>query len=65
MTDPRAEDVDELCRLLYHLLVPTEFRDVLRSGPFVFEVDRSMARVHWEMLAGCGARRRAAGAARR
>ena len=51
MTDPRAEDVGDLCKLLYRLLVPTEFRDVLRSGPFVLEVDRSMARVHWEMLA--------------
>ena len=54
MTDPGADDVDELCRLLYHLLVPTEFRDVLRSGPFVFEVDRPLARVHWEMLARVG-----------
>ena len=54
MTDPGADDVDELCRLLYHLLVPAEFRDVLRSGPFVFEVDRKLARVHWEMLARVG-----------
>ena len=51
MTDPRADQVDDLCRLLYRLLVPTEFREVLRSGPFVFEVDRAMAQVHWEMLA--------------
>ena len=50
--------------LLYRLLVPTEFRDLLRSGPFVLEVDRSMARVHWEMLAAAGARRRTAEAAR-
>ena len=54
MTDPGADEVDELCRLLYHLLVPAEFRDVLRSGPFVFEVDRPLARVHWEMLARVG-----------
>ncbi|HKP09958.1 MAG TPA: CHAT domain-containing protein, partial [Gaiella sp.] len=54
MTDPGADQVDELCRLLYHLLVPAEFRDVLRSGPFVFEVDRSLARIHWEMLARVG-----------
>ena len=51
MTDPRAEDVAMLCRLLHRLLVPTEFRDVLHAGPLVFEVDRAMARVHWEMLA--------------
>ena len=49
MTDPPASDVDELCRLLQRLLVPGEFADVLRSGSFVFEVDRSLARLHWEM----------------
>ena len=48
-TDPPAEEVDELCELM-HLLVPSEFRDVLHSGPLVFEVDRSMAPVHWEFL---------------
>ena len=53
MIDPPEEAVDDLCRLLYRLLVPAEFRGVLRSGPcFVFEVDRSMARVQWELLAG-------------
>lgn len=51
MTDPAPEDVEELCDLLYRLLVPTEFRDVLSSGSLVFEVDRAMARLHWEMLA--------------
>ena len=39
-TDPAADDVDELGRLLQRLLVPTEFRDMLRSGSLVFEVDR-------------------------
>jgi pimeloyl-ACP methyl ester carboxylesterase len=52
MTDPPAEEVDDLCKLLHRLLVPAEFREVLGSGPFIFEVDRPMARVHWEMLAG-------------
>lgn len=51
MTDPGPEDVEELCDLLYRLLVPTEFRDVLSSASLVFEVDRPMARLHWEMLA--------------
>lgn len=51
MTDPAPEDVGNLCDLLYRLLVPTEFRDVLSSGSLVFEVDRPMARLHWEMLA--------------
>ena len=49
MTDPPASDVDELCQLLQRLLVPSEFGDVLRSGSFVFEVDRALARLHWEM----------------
>jgi pimeloyl-ACP methyl ester carboxylesterase len=52
MTNPRADEVDDLCRLLYHLLVPPEFREILQTGSKVFEVDRSMAQVHWEMLAG-------------
>ena len=51
MTDPAPDEVDDLCDLLYRLLVPSEFRDVLESGPLVFEVDRAMAQLHWEMLA--------------
>jgi hypothetical protein len=51
MIDPAPEDVAELCDLLYRLLVPSEFRDVLGSEWLVFEVDRPLARVHWEMLA--------------
>jgi pimeloyl-ACP methyl ester carboxylesterase len=50
MTDPAADEVDDLCDLLYRLLVPAEFGDVLSSGSLVFEVDRPMARLHWEML---------------
>ncbi len=54
---PRREDdgsrgpseVDELSHLLRQLLVPADFEDVLQSGSFVFEVDRSLARLHWEM----------------
>ncbi len=52
LTDPAPEDVGELCDLLYRLLVPAEFRDVLSSSSLVLEVDRAMARLHWEMLAG-------------
>jgi pimeloyl-ACP methyl ester carboxylesterase len=48
-TDPPPEEIDELCELM-HLLVPSEFREVLHSGPLVFEVDRSTAPVHWEFL---------------
>ena len=49
MTDPSPDDVEELCQLLQRLLVPAEFEDVLRSGSLVFELDRPLARVHWEM----------------
>ena len=46
-TDPPADKVDDLCNLLGRLLVPAEFRPVLRRGPsFVLDVDRSTARVH-------------------
>ena len=48
-TDPPPEEIDELCELM-HLLVPSDFRDVLHSGPLVFEVDRSTAPVHWEFI---------------
>jgi pimeloyl-ACP methyl ester carboxylesterase len=51
MTDPDPSDVAELCQLLHDLLVPAEFGDLLRSGQLVFEVDRSTAQLHWEMLA--------------
>ena len=51
MTNPDQSEVAELCELLYGLLVPTDFHDALRSGPLVFEVDRSTAQLHWEMLA--------------
>ena len=51
MTDPAPDEVGELCDLLYRLLIPSEFRGVLDSGPLVFEVDRAMAQLNWEMLA--------------
>jgi hypothetical protein len=52
MTEPPVEQVDRLCELLSRLLVPHDFRTILETGPFVFEVDQSLARVHWEFLAG-------------
>ena len=51
MTDPAPDEVGDLCDLLYRLLIPSEFRGVLDSGPLVFEVDRAMAQLNWEMLA--------------
>jgi pimeloyl-ACP methyl ester carboxylesterase len=51
MTDPEASVVPDLSRLLRRLLVPRDFGSVFEgSRPFVFELDRAMARVHWEML---------------
>lgn len=52
MTDPEQADVADLSAFLTRLIVPREFRELLgEDKPVVFEVDRSMARVHWEMLA--------------
>jgi hypothetical protein len=53
MTDPPIEAVQDLGRRLNGLLLPRDFRDILResNGPVIFEVDRSMANVHWEMMA--------------
>jgi hypothetical protein len=62
MKDPDPADVPRLSALLRRLLLPREFVGVLPFGevatpdgtdeaPFVFEVDRDLARVHWEMMA--------------
>jgi pimeloyl-ACP methyl ester carboxylesterase len=67
MKDPETADVPRLSALLRRLLLPREFVSALPfssadgdDAPFVFEVDRDLARVHWEMLAadlgGSGAR---------
>jgi hypothetical protein len=53
MTDPLAAQLDGLGDLVRRLLLPADFGDKVREGPpLVFEVDRAMARVHWEMMAG-------------
>jgi CHAT domain len=51
LTDPERARVGRLSDFLARLLVPSDFRELLRSGPFVFELDRPMARVQWELLA--------------
>jgi hypothetical protein len=62
MKDPDAADVPRLSALVRRLLLPREFvsalpfpstgaLDGVDDAPFVFEVDRDLARVHWEMLA--------------
>jgi CHAT domain len=51
LTDPAPDRVGRLSDFLARVLIPPDFRDLLRSGPFVFEVDRPMARVQWELLA--------------
>ena len=53
MTDPLAAQLDDLGDLLRRLLLPADFGDRVREGPpLVFEVDRALARVQWEMMAG-------------
>lgn len=48
----RETSVGDVPDFLTRLLLPRKFRDLLtRDVPLVFEVDRWMAQVHWEMLA--------------
>jgi hypothetical protein len=52
MTAPLASRLDDLGDLLRRLLLPADFGDKIREGPpLVFEVDRALAHVHWEMMA--------------
>jgi pimeloyl-ACP methyl ester carboxylesterase len=52
MVDPPAVSVPMLSSLLARLIVPRDFREKLAEpSPVIFEVDRTMAAVHWEMLA--------------
>ena len=52
-TDPRPEAVPELALMLNRLLVPRDFRAALAaaSGPVVFELDRALAKLNWELMA--------------
>ena len=51
MTDASPQEAERLGRLLYRLLIPRDFWDLLASSPsFIFEVDRDTAPIHWEML---------------
>ena len=53
MIDPPPEAREELSTVLTGLLIPRDFRDVLSQGEaIIIEVDREMAKVHWEMLVG-------------
>ena len=52
MTDPDFDKVPALSSFITRLIMPREFRELLDGdAPVVFEVDRNMARVHWEMMA--------------
>lgn len=49
--DPRPQDVKRVGRLLRRLLLPRDFRELLfRSDMLVFDVDRPMAAVPWEVM---------------
>ena len=51
MAVPQAGDLRSLARFLGQLLIPRDFRRLLDGDrPMVFEVDRTMAAVHWELL---------------
>lgn len=49
--DPRPDDVKRVGRLLRRLLLPSDFKELLfRSDTLVFDVDRAMAAVPWEVM---------------
>jgi hypothetical protein len=51
MAVPQSGDLRSLARFLGQLLIPRDFRRLLGGDrPMVFEVDRTMASVHWELL---------------
>jgi hypothetical protein len=51
MADPSPADVGPLSARLTRLVVPRDFREYLgHESALVVEVDRSTARIHWEML---------------
>ncbi len=53
VNNQRAVPVADVPDFLTRLLMPVEFRVLLgRDGPIVFELDRTMAQVPWEMLSG-------------
>ena len=52
MTDPAVTRVTPLSKLFSRLVLPRDFRDLLKApGAFVFEVDRYSSRLHREMIA--------------
>ncbi len=51
MTDPNYDDVRDLGDILLRLVIPRDFRKLLKqANPLVFELDRNTAYLHWEML---------------
>jgi CHAT domain-containing protein len=52
MEDPDPQALQQLSQFLGKLMVPQEFRELVRDPdrPLVLEVDRDMAPVHWEMI---------------
>ncbi len=49
--DPDTELMGELSYLLSNFLIPEKFRAIFKSNrPVVFDLDRRLAGVHWEML---------------
>jgi hypothetical protein len=50
--NPDPQDADSLAKTLLSMLLPVDLRELLLDGEsLVFEVDRDMARVHWEIMA--------------
>jgi hypothetical protein len=51
LMDPPVNQLKEVAEMLYHLLVHSDVKSILKSSdPLVVEVDWSLSRVQWEML---------------
>ncbi len=51
LADPAPDRAGRLSDFLGRFLIPPDFRGLLQSDSFVFELDRPMARMQWELLA--------------
>jgi hypothetical protein len=52
INDPDKDPPPNLATFLLRLFLPREFRsELLKDGPFVYDLDRRTAQIHWEMLA--------------
>ena len=50
--EPEPEALEDLAKLVYRRMIPADFRNTIDiESPKVFEVDRDLAELHWEVMA--------------